>query len=101
MIEPEGFPVEGDRVAVALGLDYSVESVARVDEWLRANRSDPIAVSAGCYVGEVLRRLLGGAWQADGTLSGLGNVAETSPLAKARAGENLAEYVADVVRYSA
>ena len=99
-IDPEGFPVEADRLAVALDLDYSVDSVGRVQEWLRQNRAEPLAIAAGCYVGEVLRRNIGGTWQADGALAGVGSVVETFPLAKARAGEDLTAYVADVLRYA-
>jgi class 3 adenylate cyclase len=99
-LDPEGFPVEADRLAVALDLDYSLDSVARVQEWLGQDRADPLVVAAGCYVGEVLRRNLGGTWQADGTLAGVGRVVETFPLAKARAGDDLVAYVADVVRYA-
>lgn len=99
-LDPSGFPVEGDRVAELLGLDFSVDSVGRVEDWLRAERTDAAVVGAGCYVGEVLRRAVGGAWQADGTLSGVGHVSETSPLAKARAGEDLVRYVTDVLRFA-
>lgn len=96
-LDPEGFPVEADRFAEVLDLDFSVESVAKVQAALKLNRSDPAVIGAGCYVGEVLRRTLGGAWQPDGTLAGLGRVTETSPLAKARAGEDLVAYVNTVL----
>lgn len=99
-LDPEGFPVEADRVAELLGLDWSVESVGRVDDWLRSQRTDAAVVGAGCYAGEVLRRAVGGTWQPDGTLAGVGHVSETSPLAKARAGEDLVTYVADVLRFA-
>jgi hypothetical protein len=95
-LDPAGFPVEADRFASHHGLDFSIESVAG----LPPLADDATVVGAGCYVGEVLRRELGGTWQVDGTLSGVGQVAETSPLAKARAGEDLAAYVADVLRYA-
>jgi hypothetical protein len=99
-VRAEGFPVEADRVATALRLDWSLESVERLQAWLAADRTDANAMAAGCYVGEVLRRRLGGAWQDDGTVAGLGHVAVTMPLAKAAAGEDLAVYVADVIRYA-
>lgn len=95
-LDPGGFPVEADRFATHHGLDFSVESAGR----LPALADDAARVGAGCYVGEVLRRALGGTWQADGTLAEVGHVAETSPLAKAIAGEDLAAYVADVLRYA-
>jgi hypothetical protein len=100
VIDPAGFPVEADRVAHALGLDWSIDSVTRVQAWLARERSDANALAAGCYAGEVLRRAFGGEWQDDGTITGLGHVAVTMPLAKARAGEDLATYVTDVVRYA-
>ena len=96
-LDPEGFPVEADRFAQVLDLDFSVASVAKVQEVLKHSRADPTVIGAGCYVGEVLRRTLGGAWQADGTLAGLGRVTETSPLTKARAGEDLVAYVHTVL----
>ena len=99
-LDPAGFPVEADRVAQELELDFSVASGATLQAWLRTNRSDVAVVAAGCYVGEVLRRTVGGTWQADGTLAGVGRVSETAPLAKARAGEDLAAYVGDVLRYA-
>jgi len=99
-LDPEGFPVEADRLAQVLDLDFSVASVEKLSVALRLNRSDPLLIGAGCYVGEVLRRNVGGAWQPDGTLAGVGKVSETSPLAKARAGEDLVRYVADVIRYA-
>jgi hypothetical protein len=95
-LDPAGFPVEAARFAEHHGLDFSVGSVAS----LPALKDDAAVVGAGCYVGEVLRRAVGGAWQADGTLAGVGFVSETQPLAKARAGEDLAAYVADVLRYA-
>lgn len=99
-LDPDGFPVEADRLAQVLDLDFSVASVEKVAAALRLNRSDPLVVGAGCYVGEVLRRRIGGTWQPDGTLAGVGKVSETSPLAKVRAGEDLVRYVADVLRYA-
>jgi hypothetical protein len=95
-LDPAGFPVEAERFAAQHGLDLSLDSVGR----LPGLGDDAARIGAGCYVGEVLRRALGGTWQADGTLVGVGHVAETSPLAKARAGEDLATYVADVLRYA-
>ena len=100
MLRPEGFAGEGERLAQVLGLDFSVASMAPVEKWLAASRSDANAVLAGCYAGEVVRRVVGGEWQDDGTITGVGHVAVTMPLAKAQAGEDLAAYVEDVVRYA-
>ena len=95
-LDPAGFALEAERFAAHHGLDFSVESVGALPDL----PDDAARIGAGCYVGEVLRRALGGTWRADGTLVGVGQVAETSPLAKARAGEDLAGYVADVLRYA-
>ena len=97
MIDPEGFPVEADRLAAQLGIGFDLDGVARVQEALAGRRTEALVVAAGCYVGEVLRRLVGGTWAADGTLVGVGQVAETSPLAKARSGEDLVTYAQRVV----
>jgi hypothetical protein len=95
-LDPAGFPVEADRFAAAHGLELTLDGVGRLPPL-----TDVAArIGAGCFVGEVLRREVGGTWQADGTLAGVGHVAETSPLAKAQAGEDLAAYVADVLRYA-
>ena len=100
-LDPAGFVAEAERFAARLGLDWSVASVERVATLLRADRSDAAVIGAGCYVGEVLRRAVAGTWSAEGSLLGLGPVAETMPLVKARAGEDLVAYVADVLRYAA
>ena len=97
MIDPDGFPVEADRLAAELGIGFDLAGVERVQAALSTNRTDALVVAAGCYVGEVLRRLVGGTWRADGTLTAVGRVAETSPLAKARAGEDLVTYARLVV----
>jgi hypothetical protein len=99
-VDPAGFPAEAERLADRLHLDFGVAGVERVQAWVAVQPDDASRILAGCYVGEVLRRALGGEWTADGTLVGVGHVAETAPLAKARAGEDLAAYVADVVRYA-
>ena len=99
-LDPAGFPAEAARFAAHLGLDFTVASVERVERLLRGDRSDAAVIGAGCYVGEVLRRAVGGTWGSDGSLHGLGPIAETMPLAKARGGEDLVAYVADVLRYA-
>jgi hypothetical protein len=99
-LDPDGFPAEAGRFAAELGLDWSVASVARVERLLRTDRTDAVVIGAGCYVGEVLRREVGGRWGPEGSLLGVGPLAETMPLAKARAGEDLVAYVADVLRYA-
>jgi len=49
-------------------LDFTVDSLAAVDRLLDARRpakgkSASLAAEAGCYVGEVIRRQLGGRWR--------------------------------------
>ena len=100
MLDAAGFPAEAARLAAALGLDYSVDSMSKVQAWLTSARTDGNALLAGCYAGEVVRREVGGTWQGDGTITGLGHVSVTMPLAKANAGEDLVAYVDEVLRYA-
>jgi hypothetical protein len=100
VIDPAGFPVEADRLAAELEADFTLDGVARVQQALDRKRTEALVVAAGCFVGEVLRRLVGGTWQADGTLVGVGDVAMTAPLAKARAGEDLVTYTRQVVEWA-
>ncbi len=69
-------------------LDFTPESVARLDTFMAgpgAMSGDGYVLGLGCYLGEVIRRNVGGAWVAEGTLVEVGSVAETFPLLKARA----------------
>ena len=72
--EPETLPLaerarEPIRRAAQMEADYSVESLAAVDHFLRtlpAAKPEKVAETAdqiGCYFGEVLRRALGAQWQ--------------------------------------
>jgi hypothetical protein len=97
VIDPDGFAVEADRLAAQLGVSVDLAGLERVQAALTARRTEALVVAAGCFAGEVVRRLVGGSWAADGTLTGVGRVAEASPLAKARAGEDLVTFVRRVV----
>ncbi|MGC1513575.1 MAG: hypothetical protein WA797_11735 [Acidimicrobiales bacterium] len=94
-VDPAGYTAEAERFATAvsgrspgLHLDFTPESVARLDTFMAgpgAMSGDGYVLGLGCYVGEVIRRNVGGAWVAEGTLVEVGSVAETFPLLKARA----------------
>jgi hypothetical protein len=81
--------VLGD-LAPSLVLDLSTDSVAALDAFLatsfdgRQEAPPALVLGVGCYVGEVIRHTLGGAWADDGTLTGVGRVVETFPLKQAR-----------------
>ena len=77
-------------LAPDLVLDFSAASVAALDAFLaerfdgRQEAPPALALGVGCYVGEAMRRTLGGAWADDGSLTGVGRVVETFPLKQAR-----------------
>ena len=77
-------------LAPSLVLDFSAASVTALDVFLaaafdgRQEAPPALVLGVGCYVGEVLRRTLGGAWADDGALTGVGRVVETFPLKQAR-----------------
>jgi hypothetical protein len=99
MIDPAGFPVEADRLAAQLGVQVDREGLVQVQAAM-ARPTDALIVAAGCFAGEVIRRAVGGTWTADGLLVGVGAVAETAPLAKARAREDLVTYVRRVIDWA-
>lgn len=92
-VDPAGYTAEAERFATAvsgrspgLHLDFTPESVARLDTFMArpgAMSGDGYVLGLGCYVGEVIRRNVGGAWVADGSLVEVGSVAETFPLQQA------------------
>lgn len=56
----------------SLALDFGPESVRALDTWINqyrwsipANGVESMSLALGAYVGECLRRLIGGAWQYD------------------------------------
>lgn len=100
MIDPAGFPAEAERLAAELGVALDLDGLGAVEAALQRRRTDALAVAAGCFAGEVIRRSVGGRWTAEGTLEAVGAVVETAPLAKARAGEDLVGYVAQVLSWA-
>ncbi len=92
-VEPEGFVAEAERFVADMSarhpnlhLDFTPASTQRLDSLLAES---PLGTDKGwvfglgCYIGEVIRRNAGGAWLPDGTLAGVGNVAETFPILRA------------------
>ena len=85
--------IVGD-IAPGLELDYSVDSVRALEEFIASSFDPPgssyvpesLAVGVGCYVGEVVVRTLGGRWNPDGSAEVLdiGRVNCTFPIQKAQ-----------------
>ena len=77
-------------LAPDLALDFSAASVAALDAFLaerfdgRQEAPPALVLGVGCYLGEAMRRTLGGTWADDGSLTGVGRVVETFPLKQAR-----------------
>lgn len=80
-------------LAPSLTLDFSPQSLAALDDFISQTFEGPNAspapgsmqVDVGAYVGEVVRRHVGGRWVEDGSLRDLaGDVAEVHPIGKAR-----------------
>jgi hypothetical protein len=82
-----------DEMAPQLALDYSVESLQRLDQFISEHFEPPgtkpvgetLPVGIGCYVGEVIIRNLGGHWNADGKpeVNDIGPVEAIFPIDKA------------------
>jgi hypothetical protein len=76
-----------------LSLDYSPQSLAALDEFI-ASEFDPegkdpapdgLQQDVGAYVGEVVRRHVGGRWADDGALVEVGGpISSVNPIGKAR-----------------
>jgi hypothetical protein len=85
--------IVGD-IAPGLDLDYSVDSVRALEDFIASSFDPPgssyvpesLAVGVGCYVGEVVVRTLGGRWNPDGSAEVLdiGRVNCTFPIQKAQ-----------------
>jgi hypothetical protein len=85
--------IVGD-IAPGLELDYSVDSVRALEEFISCSFDPPgssyvpesLPVGVGCYVGEVVVRTLGGRWNPDGSAEVLdiGRVNCTFPIQKAQ-----------------
>ena len=83
-----------DEMAPQVGLDYSVDSLQRLDQFITEHfeppGSKPVAetlpVGIGCYLGEVIIRHIGGYWNEDGEpqIDGLEPMEAILPIEKAR-----------------
>ena len=79
-------------VAPGVRLDGSPASLEALDAALSASFGHPgmppapeaLMLGVGCYLGEVIRRHLGGRWNAEGHLEGAGAAVEAFPLQRAR-----------------
>lgn len=82
-----------DEMAPQVALDYSVESLQRLDSFISEHFEpagskfvgETLPVGIGCYVGEVIIRHLGGHWNESGKpeVNGLGPIESIYPLDKA------------------
>jgi len=82
-----------DEMAPQIRLDYSVESLQRLDQFITEHFDPPgskfvaetLPVGIGCYVGEVIIRHLGGHWNKEGKaeVNAIGPVDAVFPIDKA------------------
>lgn len=83
-----------DEMAPQVALDYSVESLQRLDQFISEHFDPPggkmvgesLAVGVGCYLGEVIIRHLGGCWSKNGepAIEGIGPLETIFPLEKSK-----------------
>jgi hypothetical protein len=88
--EAETFVGIMQEMAPSLQLDYSRASIVVLEEWIGQTFDPPgtnyvgprLPVGIGCYLGETIRRTLGGSWSKDGTpeLGGMGEVKSVFPI---------------------
>ena len=79
-------------LAPELRLDFSLASIDALEAFVATTFDPPgsqeipssLEMGVGCYLGETLRRALGGRWTAEGHLEGVGAVVETFPLQRAQ-----------------
>jgi hypothetical protein len=83
-----------DEMAPQIGLDYSVESLQRLDQFISEHFdapntkevSDALTLRIGCYLGEVIIRHVGGQWNGEGKpeINDLGPIEAIYPLERAQ-----------------
>jgi hypothetical protein len=83
-----------DEMAPQIGLDYSVDSLQRLDQFISEHFDPPntkvvseaLTLRVGCYLGEVIIRHLGGEWNEDGKpeINHLGPVEAIYPIERAK-----------------
>jgi hypothetical protein len=81
-------------MAPQLGLDYSVDSLQRLDQFISEHFEPPgskvvdenLVTQIGCYVGEVMIRQIGGSWAPEDKpeITGIGDMEAIRPLEKVR-----------------
>jgi hypothetical protein len=91
--EAETFVTIRAEMVPYLILDYSTDSLDRLEAFIAAQFDPPgtrdpgqsLPVGIGCYLGEVIRRNLGGYWNRSGRpeISGLGQIKAIYPIQKA------------------
>lgn len=82
-----------DEMAPQMGLDYSVESLQRLEQFICEHFEPPgtkpvgetLPVGIGCYLGEVIIRNLGGHWNEEGKpeINEIGPIEAIYPIEKA------------------
>ncbi|CAG0931393.1 hypothetical protein TFLX_02134 [Thermoflexales bacterium] len=103
-------------LAPALSLDYTAQSIQALEQFIAQTFDPPgsryvgdsLIIGLGCYVGEVIVRLLGGRWSVEGKpeINGLGQIQAVFPLEKVKkrfqngSEDSLISYWATVERYS-
>jgi len=83
-----------DEMAPQIGLDYSVDSLQRLDNFISEHFDPPnakqvnaaLTLRVGCYLGEVIIRHLGGYWNEDGKpeINELGSIEAIFPIERAQ-----------------
>jgi hypothetical protein len=81
-------------MAPQIGLDYTVDSLQRLDQFISEHFDPPgakfvdetLPVGIGCYVGEVIIRHIGGHWNPEGKpeINEIGPLEAIQPIEKAR-----------------
>lgn len=114
--EADAFVDIMQNLAPNLRLDYSVKTVAALEEFI-ARQFDPpgskyvgpnLPLGVGCYVGEVIIRNLGGHWHHAGRpeINGIGSIQKIFPIEKAMKRfengpeDSLAHYISVIAQYA-
>jgi hypothetical protein len=81
-------------MAPQIGLDYTIDSLQRLDQFISEHFDPPgskfvdetLLVGIGCYVGEVIIRHIGGHWNPEGKpeINEIGPLEAIQPIEKAR-----------------
>jgi hypothetical protein len=81
------FMAEMNNFTSELALDYSVNSLQRLDAFIakffstsETSVSDTVIYQTGCYLGEVIRRNIGGTWTTTSHTAELSSIRETTSI---------------------